>query len=225
MSLKNAIAALVWIAFIFALLFVPAGTLDWPQAWIFLAEFIVGGFVITIWLARHDPGLLKERMRSPIQKEQTPRDKLFMGFIILAWYGWVALMALDARRWQLSHVPRALAVIGAILIAVGFVIVWLTFRENSFAAPVIKIQQQRGQHVIDTGPYGIVRHPMYVGGALYMLGMPLLLGSWLGLIVLPLMLAALTTRIFIEEDTLRTGLRGYDEYTKRVHYRIIPGIW
>lgn len=225
MTVGNVFAAVFWIALIGVLLFVPAGTLAWPQAWIFLGEFIAGGFALTLWLARHDPGLLKERMRSPIQKEQTPWDKLFMGFIMLAWYGWLVLMALDARRWQLSHVPLALAVIGAILIAAGFVIVWLTFRENSFAAPVIKIQGERGQHVIDTGPYSVVRHPMYAGGALYMLGMPLLLGSWLGLIVLPLILAALTVRIFIEEDTLRTGLRGYDDYTRRVRHRIIPGVW
>jgi protein-S-isoprenylcysteine O-methyltransferase Ste14 len=221
----NGIAAIFWIALIGVLLFVPAGTLDWPQAWIFLAEFVLGGSALTLWLARHDPALLRERMRSPIQKEQTPWDKLFMGFIMLLWYGWLALMALDARRWQLSHMPLALAVVGVILIAVGFLIVWLTFRENSYAAPVIKIQEQRGQHVIDTGPYGVVRHPMYVGGVLYMLGMPLLLGSWLGLIVLPLILAALILRIFIEEDALRTGLRGYDEYTRRVRYRVIPGVW
>ena len=225
MSPGNAIAAIFWIALIGVLLFVPAGTLDWPQAWFFLGEFIVGGFAVTLWLARHDPGLLRERMRAPIQKEQTPRDRLFMGFILLAWYGWLVLMALDARRWQLSHMPLALAVIGAILIAIGFVVVWLTFRENSFAAPVIKIQEQRGQRVIDTGPYSVVRHPMYAGGALYMLGMPLLLGSWLGLIVLPLLLAALTLRIFIEEDALRIGLRGYDEYTRRVRHRVIPGVW
>lgn len=225
MSVANVIAAIFWIALIAVLLFVPAGTLDWPQAWIFLGEIVLGGFALTFWLARHDPGLLRERMRSPIQKEQTSWDKLFMGFIMLVWYGWLALMALDARRWQLSHMPLALAVAGAILIAVGFVIVWLTFRENSFAAPVIKIQEQRGQHVIDTGPYGVVRHPMYVGGSLYMLGMPLLLGSWLGLIVLPLILAALILRIFIEEDALRAGLRGYDEYTRRVRYRVIPGVW
>jgi protein-S-isoprenylcysteine O-methyltransferase Ste14 len=225
LNLKNSVAALIWIGFIGALLFVPAGTLDWPQAWIFLGEFVIGSLAITVWLARHDPGLLKERMGGPFQKEQASRDKLFMALIIVVWYGWLALMALDARRWQLSHMPPALAIIGAILIAVGFVIVWLTFRENSFAAPVIKIQEQRGQHVIDTGPYGVVRHPMYAGASLYLLGMPLLLGSWLGLLVLPLIFAALIVRIFIEESTLRIGLHGYDEYTRRVHQRVIPGVW
>ena len=88
------------------------------------------------------------------------------------------LMALDAKRWNLSHMPEALNYAGAVLIPIGFLIVWLTFRENTFAAPVIKIQKERGQRVISTGPYRIVRHPMYAGGLLYMIGMPLLLGSW-----------------------------------------------
>jgi protein-S-isoprenylcysteine O-methyltransferase Ste14 len=111
------------------------------------------------------------------------------------------------------------------LIPIGFFIVWLTFRENSFAAPVIKIQEERGQRVISTGPYRIVRHPMYAGATFYMIGMPLLLGSWLGLLVLPVMLAVLTVRIFIEEATLRKGLPGYGEYAARVPYRLIPGVW
>jgi len=112
-----------------------------------------------------------------------------------------------------------------VLIPVGSFIVWLTFRENSFAAPVIKIQKERGQHVISTGPYAIVRHPMYAGGTLYLIGMPLLLGSWLGLVVLPLILGALSVRIFIEEATLRRGLPGYGEYARRVRYRLVPGVW
>jgi len=90
---------------------------------------------------------------------------------------------------------------------------------------VIKIQNERGQHVISTGPYAIVRHPMYAGGALYMIGMPLLLGSGLGLLVLPLLLGALSVRIFIEQATLRKGLPGYGEYTRRVRYRLVPGVW
>ena len=115
--------------------------------------------------------------------------------------------------------------VGALLIAVGLVIVWLTFRENSFAAPVVRIQDERQQRVISTGPYAIVRHPMYSGASVYMIGMPLLLGSWLGLLILPLILGALTLRIFIEEDVLRKGLPGYDEYAHRIRYRLIPRVW
>ncbi|MGO8865661.1 MAG: methyltransferase family protein [Alphaproteobacteria bacterium] len=207
------------------LLFVPAGTLNWPGAWIFMAEFVVGGLAVTLWLAWRDPGLLKERMGGPFQKGQAFWDKVFMTLIIVIWCGWLVLMALDAKRWSLSHMPGALNDAGAVLIPIGFFIVWLTFRENSFAAPVVRIQEERGQRVISTGPYRIVRHPMYAGAILYMIGMPLLLGSWLGLLVLPLNLGVLTVRIFIEETALRQGLPGYNEYAARVRYRLVPGVW
>ena len=169
--------------------------------------------------------ILKERMGGPFQKGQAFWDKVFMAFIIVVWFSWLVLMALDAKRWSLSHMPEALNYAGAVLIPIGFFIVWLTFRENSFAAPVIKIQKERGQRVISTGPYRIVRHPMYVGGLLYMIGMPLLLGSRLGLLVLPLIVGALSVRIFIEEAALRQGLPGYGDYAARVRYRLIPGVW
>ena len=225
MTWGNSIKALFWIVSIGALLFLAAGTLDWPGAWIFMAEFVVGGIAVTLWLPWRDPGLLKERMAGPFQKGQVFWDKVFIGFIIVVWFSWLVLMALDAKRWELSRMPDALKVVGALLIPVGFFIVWLAFRENSFAAPEIKIQKERGQHVISTGPYAIVRHPMYAGGALYRIGMPLLLGSWLGLLVLPLILGALSARVFIEEATLRRGLPGYGEYTRRVRYRLVPGVW
>jgi protein-S-isoprenylcysteine O-methyltransferase Ste14 len=221
----ESVKAVFWIVSIGALLFLSAGTLDWPGAWIFMAEFVIGGLAVTLWLARHDPGLLKERMSAPFQKDQVFWDKVFIAFIIVVWFSWLVLMALDAKRWGLSHMPDALKYAGAALIPIGFFIVWLAFRENSFAAPVIKIQEERGQRVISTGPYRIVRHPMYAGATLYMVGMPLLLGSWLGLLVLPLILSALTVRIFIEEAALRKGLPGYSQYAARVRYRLVPGVW
>ena len=223
MTWGNSIKALFWIVSIGALLFLSAGTLDWRGAWMFMAEFVIGALAVTLWLAWRDPGLLKERMGGPFQKGQAFWDKVFMAFIIVVWFGWLILMALDAKRWNLSHMPEALNYAGAVLIPIGFFIVWLTFRENSFAAPVIKIQEERGQRVISTGPYRIVRHPMYAGGILYMIGM--LLGSWLGPLVLPLILGALSVRVFIEEATLRRGLPGYGEYTRRVRYRLVPGVW
>jgi protein-S-isoprenylcysteine O-methyltransferase Ste14 len=221
----DSVKAVLWIVSIGALLFLSAGTLDWPNAWIFMAEFVIGGLAVTLWLAWRDPGLLKERMGGPFQKGQAFWDKVFMAFIIVVWFAWLVLMALDAKRWNLSHMPKALNYAGAVLIPIGFFIVCLTFRENSFAAPVIKIQKDRGQRVISTGPYRIVRHPMYAGGLLYMIGMPFLLGSWLGVLVLPMILGALSVRIFIEEAALRKGLPGYGDYAARVRYRLIPGVW
>jgi protein-S-isoprenylcysteine O-methyltransferase Ste14 len=225
MTWANSLSALAWVAFIGVLLFGSAGTLDWPAGWIFMAEFVICAAAITAWLASHDQGLLKERMGGLYQKGQSTADRIFMSFIAVVWYAWLALMGVDAKRWHASHMPEALMIAGAVLIPLGFVIVWRVFRENSFAAPVIKIQDDRGQHVIDTGPYARVRHPMYTGAIVYMLGMPLLLGSWLGLMVLPLIIAAIIVRIFIEEAVLRKGIAGYDAYMSRVRYRLVPGVW
>ena len=225
MTWADSIKAVLWIVSIAAILFLSAGTLDWPSAWIFMAEFVIGALTMTLWLARYDPGLLKERMSGLFQKDQVFWDKVFVVFIIVVWFSWLVLMALDAKRWGFSQMPAALKAVGAVLIPIGFFIVWLTFRENSFAAPVIKIQEERGQRVISTGPYAIVRHPMYAGATLYMIGMPLLLGSWFGLLVLPLIFSALTLRIFIEETALRKGLPGYNDYATRIRYRLIPGVW
>lgn len=221
----NQLKAALWFASMSALLFLSAGTIDWPNGWAFLAEFMIGGLAVMFWLARHDPGLLQERMGGVFQKGQAAWDKLFMAIMIVIWYGWLVLMALDAERWRVSHVPEALNYVGAILIPAGYFVVWLTFRENSFAAPVIRIQSERGQRVIDSGPYRYVRHPMYAGAILYLIGIPLLLGSWLGLVALPLIVGALIARIPMEESTLREGLPGYAEYTARVRYRLLPGIW
>jgi protein-S-isoprenylcysteine O-methyltransferase Ste14 len=225
MTWTKSASALAWVAFIGILLFASAGTLHWWAGWVFMVEFIIGGIAVTAWLARHDPELLKERMGGAFQKGQVVRDRVFMGFIIVFWYGWLALMGFDAERWHLSHMPGWLAILGTLLIPLGFYVVWLTFRENSFAAPVIKIQEERGQHVISTGPYAVVRHPMYAGALIYLLGMPLLLGSWLGVLALPLFVVAIGTRIFIEEAALREGIPGYDAYAAKVRYRLVPGVW
>jgi protein-S-isoprenylcysteine O-methyltransferase Ste14 len=145
--------------------------------------------------------------------------------MIVIWHGWIVLMALDVKRWRLSEAPDWVMYVGAVLIPLGFLAVLRTFRENSFAAPVIKIQKERGQKVIDSGPYALVRHPMYAGALLYLLGTPLVLGSWIGLAALPVIVVLLIARIFIEESTLRRGLPGYSEYMSRVRYRLVPGIW
>lgn len=225
MTFAMTVRTIVWFVVITAVLFVPAGTLDWPGAWIFLAEFTLVSFAIVAWLARHDPGLLKERMAGAYQKGQTFWDKIFLTAMMIVWFGWLILMGLDAKRWQFSHMPQACVFAGAVLLLIGFYIVWLTFRENSFAAPVVKIQKERGQKVIDTGPYALVRHPMYSGAIIYLAAMPLLLGSWLGLAVMPLFVLLLAMRIFIEERELRQGLEGYEAYAERVRYRIVPYVW
>lgn len=225
MTWKSTVSSVIWICAIGAALFVPAGTLNWRAGWIFMVEMLLSSAASIAWLAKYDPGLLKERVGSPVQKGQPLWDKVLVPVMLLTWYGWLVLMALDVKRWHLSDAPPWVTYTGALLIPLGVLAVLRTFRENSFAAPVVRIQGERGQRVIDTGPYALVRHPMYAGGFLYLLGTPLVLGSWLGLAALPAIAGLLIVRIFIEEAALHKGLPGYSEYATRVRYRLIPGVW
>jgi|SRR5580658_9407715 protein-S-isoprenylcysteine O-methyltransferase Ste14 len=222
---RSVITSVVWFCAMGAALFVPAGTLAWRGGWIFMGEMVLASIASVAWLAKYDPGLLKERLGAPIQKGQTSWDKVLSLALVVFWYGWMVLMALDVKRWHFSAAPDWVTYTGAVLIPLGFLAVLRTFRENSFAAPVVRIQQERGHKVIDTGPYALVRHPMYAGAFLYVLGTPLVLGSWLGLAALPVIMGLLIIRIFIEEAALRKGLPGYAEYATRVRYRLVPGVW
>jgi len=179
---------------------------------------------VGLWLARHDPGLLAERLGSPFQRAQQTWDKIFMAVVMVSYFAWITLIGLDAR-WAISRMPTWLQWAGAFLVALSIYLVFLTFRENSYAAPVVKIQRERGQTVVTTGPYAVVRHPMYAGGLVMFLGMPLQLGSWLGLVTGLLFIPLLAFRIPMEERMLRAELEGYDDYARRVRWRLIPRIW
>ena len=148
-----------------------------------------------------------------------------MAIFVALWVGWFILMAVDAGRFWGSQMPLWLQATGAIGFIVSSYFTWLTFRENSFAAPVVKIQAERKQTVVTTGPYAYVRHPMYAAAILGFLSQPLLLGSWYGLAFVPVLLIALAIRTVKEERTLTEKLDGYREYAARVHYRFVPGIW
>jgi len=225
MIIKLVIQTLVVYAMTAALLFVAAGTWRWPQAWIFIVEMVASGIAVGVWLARYDPGLLAERMSSPIQRGQAAADKVLMLAIFIAWPAWLALMALDAVRFRLSHLPAWIEVAGAFLILIAMYAFYRTFRENSFAAPVVKIQHERGQTVVSTGPYAIVRHPMYAGAGFLFFGVPMLLGSAYGLALAPAWYLLLALRIPLEERVLRENLAGYAEYARRVRWRLLPGVW
>jgi protein-S-isoprenylcysteine O-methyltransferase Ste14 len=207
------------------LLFLLAGTLAWPAAWIFLAEMFGLSLLSGLRLARRDPALLRERLGSPYQKDQGADDKRLMTAILLVFVLWFAFMPLDAVRFGWSSVPHWAQAVGALGIALSIWIGDRTMRANSFAAPVVKIQVARGHRVADSGPYRYVRHPMYAGALFFFLGVPLLLGSWWGLVFAPLLAGLLCRRILIEEKALRAGLAGYDDYAARIRYRLIPGIW
>jgi len=225
MLMKLLVQTVLWLGVMAILLFGPAGTIHWTGAWIFLIETFVISVVFGLWLARHDPALLKERLRPPIQKGQSIQDKIVTGLLVLLYLGWFVFMALDAVRFQWSSVPAWLQVPGALGVFVACYIGYLTLRENTFAAPVVKIQKERAHTVVTSGPYRFVRHPMYAGMIFYLFFTPLLLGSWWGLLWGLVLLGLFAIRIQIEEGTLRRELQGYNEYAKRVRYRLIPGVW
>jgi protein-S-isoprenylcysteine O-methyltransferase Ste14 len=225
MMVKSLIRTVLWLVVFAILLFVPAGTTNWTAAWIFLVETSVISIVLADWLDRYDPELLKERMRSPIQKEQSVEDKIVTGLLLFFFSAWFVFMALDAVRFKWSSVPAWLQIPGALGVLVACYIGYLTLRENTFAALVVKVQEERSQKVITTGPYRYVRHPMYAGMIFYLVGAPLLLGSWWGLLWGCGRLGLFAIRLLIEEGTLRKGLPGYNDYAAQVRYRLVPWVW
>ena len=225
MVVKLIVQTVVWVTTMGILLFVAAGTCKWSAAWFFLAEEGSLGLAVGLWLARHDPALLAERLAPIVQRDQKRWDKLLMGVVFVGWNGWLVVMALDAQRFRWSTMPFGWRVVGAVLIFLSIFIAWLTFRENSYAAPVVKLQRDRGQSVISSGPYRYVRHPMYAGAILFFFGAPLLLGSLWGLALVPLLIAVLAVRAVNEERLLATELDGYSDYAKRVRNRLVPLVW
>ena len=206
------------------LLFASAGTPHWPGAWAFLTTSAVLGPACGLWLARTDPALLAERMRLTARDEQPAADKKFMLVFVATALIWFVAMGID-RRVHASDVPLALQVLGLAmyLISIGFIL-WV-FYENSFAAPVVRVQTERDHHVISSGPYAWVRHPMYSSIMLFFIGAPLLLGSWWGVAMAPLFAVLFAVRARIEERALIAGLPGYADYTAQVRYRMVPGLW
>jgi len=215
---------LLWVAGMGALLCLAAGTLRWPALWVFLSTVAISGVGCGAWLARVDPALLAERMRPVMQPDQPAADKVFMLVFGCASLLWFVAMGLE-RRLHPSDIPQALQVLGlAMLLASTGFILWV-MRTNSFAAPVVKVQAERGHHVISTGPYALVRHPMYSGAVLFCFGTALLLGSWWGLLISPVFAVLFAVRTGIEERALRADLPGYADYAARVRYRLFPGLW
>jgi protein-S-isoprenylcysteine O-methyltransferase Ste14 len=208
-----------------ALLFVCAGTLLWPAGWAFLALFFGFALAIILWLARKEPELLAERMSSPMQSGQPLWDKVFVVAVMVLFVAWLILMPLDAVRFGWSEVPGWLQILGALGVVLSFYIMFLTFRENAYLALVVKVQEERGQSVVSTGPYRYVRHPMYASTFLFFPGSALLLGSWWGLMFCTVLLGLLVWRIPLEEGMLENGLAGYEEYARKVRYRLIPRVW
>jgi protein-S-isoprenylcysteine O-methyltransferase Ste14 len=205
-------------------LFLPAGTLAWLPGWVFLVLFFSFFLGVNVWLYRHNPGLLQERAHLSTA-DQKGWDKLVFPVLLLFPFLWLAFIALDAVRFHWSPEPFWLQGVGAVILLVSFYVLFLAFRENSYLSPVVRIQEERGQQVVSTGPYHYVRHPMYAGILLFAVGTPLMLGSWAGVLVASGFVAILARRAVLEEHTLRQELPGYAAYMERVRYRIIPHVW
>ena len=215
--------SVIWIAVVGLLLFLPAGRLDWWQAWVFLVILSATNLAIGAWLARHDPGLLIERMKPVGVSETNPTNRLYMTALVVAFHGWFALMGREAR--QPSPWPIWVNVIGAAGILACMWIAWRTFRVNSFAAATVKVQDDRAQTVVSSGPYAIIRHPMYAGALLWMFGMPLLIGTPWDLLGAIAVVGVIVVRTLGEEKLLAADLPGYSEYMGKVRFRLLPGAW
>jgi protein-S-isoprenylcysteine O-methyltransferase Ste14 len=225
-DLKRLAAGMVFLFIAFAVpLFGAAGTLAWPAGWVYLALFFGFVMVITAWLYRYNPGLLNERTAGTYQAGQKGWDKALMTLISILFVVWLVLMPLDAVRWGWSQMPTGFQVAGTALLLCSFYLFYRTFRENSFLSPAVRIQKERGQTVISTGPYHYVRHPIYAAALLFLVGTPLLLGSWYGVLLALVLVGLMAQRAVMEERTLREELPGYDAYMAQVKYRLIPYVW
>lgn len=221
-GLRAAGSALIGFVVFGLLVFAPAGTFDYWQGWVFIAVFAVVSTLPSIYLAVHDPAALRRRMQAGPTSETRPVQKLAssMAFLLLAIM--IVVSALDHRLgW--SAVPPVVSVLGNALVAAGLGIAMLVVVQNSYAAANVKVEA--GQTVVSTGLYGLVRHPMYFGNVIMLIGLPPALGSYWALLFIVPGLAVLSVRILDEEKMLRAELDGYDPYTRKVRYRLLPYVW
>jgi protein-S-isoprenylcysteine O-methyltransferase Ste14 len=189
-------------------LFLPGGLRAWPAGWLFLGLWFGFWLVMPIWSYLHNPALFQERMRVGAA-DQKGWDRIFPLLINLTLFAWLLTISFDVWRWHWSHVPLWLQIAGGFLLLCSFALFFLTFRENSFLSPLVRLQTERGQTVISTGPYTFVRHPMYAAMGLVVISVPLLLGACYGTLVGLIFMLVLARRAVLEERTLRQELPGY----------------
>jgi protein-S-isoprenylcysteine O-methyltransferase Ste14 len=204
------------------LLFLPAGTFNYWEAWVFVTVFFACNLALTEYLVLKDPKLLERRMRvgPAFEKRTTQKIIMMLAFVFLA--GLAVLPALD-HRFGWSEVPASVVIIGNVLVIISYLGFYRVFRENTYGAATIQVEDE--QTVISTGPYRVVRHPMYSAALIMSLGMPLALGSWWGLLMLVPGVFVLAWRLLDEEKFLHKNLPGYTEYTQRVRWRLVPLVW
>ncbi len=210
------------------LLFWLAGDWHWPAGWIFAGWFVAMCGSVVGWLYRKDPALLAERYRKPGSGGQSRRDQVIVYLIAVGFIVWLVIMPLDARRFGWTPVlPHAVAIagLGLAMLALSWLLFLRACMDNTFLSPLVRIQSERQHQVVSTGVYGVVRHPMYLGALLMFVGAPLLLGALWALLVAGVLAIVLAVRIVGEEKLLIGELAGYDDYRRRVRYRLLPWVW
>lgn len=219
--------AIFRIAFFAVALLWPAGTVYWWEAWVVIALWSVYGFTMTSYLLRHDPALLKERLRFvPVHREQKSWDKILMLMFFIAGIGLYLIPGFDVIRFGWSEsLPMWMKVIGMVVQIPCFVLLGWVMRENTYLSQVVKIDEARGHQVIMTGPYALVRHPMYTIVIVLLFAMPIALGSRFALLLAVFLTVLLIIRTYLEDRTLHKELDGYVEYAEKTRYRLLPGIW
>lgn len=226
LRLRLTLGAIVQVVSFSCFLLLPAGTLHWWRAWVFLGVVYAASAASMFSLYRSSQALLQERIKPPIQKGQPLGDRIVLLLFVAEFYALLVLISLDVFQFHLLPVPGAvISSLGLVLFVGGWIVLHLSLRENTFAASVVRHQEERDHMVIGTGVYGIVRHPMYAGGLLLLVGMPLWLESYAATVFAIVPIATLAVRIVIEERFLRRELKGYEAYVAEVPYRLIPFLW
>jgi len=222
LNVKALVSLLILIVVTAGLIFASAGTWDYQQGWTFLLVYFAASLAITLDLMWRDPALLARRMSGGPWAEKEPAQRRIMVITSLGFIALIVIPGLD-RRFGWSHVPPLVTVAGDVLILLGFAGIHLVFRENSFTSATIELASD--QRVISSGPYALVRHPMYAAALLLLVGIPIALGSWWGLLVIAAILPALIWRLLDEEKFLVLNLAGYRAYQDKVRWRLLPRVW
>jgi protein-S-isoprenylcysteine O-methyltransferase Ste14 len=221
-TVQATVFSVVGLALFVVALFWPAGTFDYWQAWVYLGGFVVLGTIYTVYLAVKRPEVLRRRMNAGPAAETRLVQKIVSSGFYVMFTALLVVSALD-HRFNWSSVPTAVVLIGDVLAAVGLGLTMVVVLQNNYAAANVTVEA--GQKVVSTGLYGLVRHPMYFGALIFMVGTPLALGSYWGLVVIIPGLIVLAFRILDEEKMLNQELDGYREYTHQVHARLVPHVW
>lgn len=223
---KKVVITLLFLLIFPALILILSGDYTWPEGWIFSVWLLILCFSVILYLERKDPTLLAERYRKTGTGEERGWDRVIIYGLLIGFILWIVIMPLDAKWFGWS--PPALLwekVVGGAGLVASFLLFFRSYMDNTFLSPFIRVRPERGQRVVSTGVYRIIRHPMYLGAILMFFSAPLLLGSLGGIIVGCALTILLMARIMAEESVLARELGGYNEYLQKVRYRLIPGIW